>query len=71
MHVREKSDCAIVPVNQPNKEDSYSAEVGEERARTKENIVLIPHDPDSERVLLVFQGLSDVRYAVCTAIHPR
>jgi len=38
----EESDCAIVPMNQPNKGESpkgdLSAEVGEGRARTKENI---------------------------------
>ena len=39
MYGREKSDYAVVPVNQPNKEDPYSAEVGEERAWTKENVV--------------------------------
>jgi group II intron reverse transcriptase/maturase len=39
MHVLEKSDCAAVPVNQPNKEGQLSAEVGEERAQTRENIV--------------------------------
>jgi hypothetical protein len=39
MHVQEKSDCAIVPVNQPNKEGQPSAEAGEGRAQTKENIV--------------------------------
>ncbi|MGA8437841.1 MAG: hypothetical protein WB714_06400 [Candidatus Sulfotelmatobacter sp.] len=39
MHVPEKSDCAVVPVNQPNKGGQLSAEVGEGRAQTKENIV--------------------------------
>ena len=39
MHVQEKSDCAVVPVNQPNNEGLLSAEVGEGRAQTKENIV--------------------------------
>ena len=68
MYAREKSDCAIVPVNQPNKEDAYSAEVGEERAWTKENIVRIPHDPDSERVLFVSQGLCGVRHVVCAVL---
>ena len=64
MYAREKSDCAIVPGNQPNKEDPYSAEVGEERAWTKENIVRIPHGPDSERALSVSQGLFGVRHVV-------
>ena len=35
----EKSDCAVIPVNQPNKEGQSSAEIGEGRAQTKENIV--------------------------------
>src|SRR5262245_37937805 len=39
MHVQEKSDCAVVPVNQPNKEGRPSAEAGEGRAQTEENIV--------------------------------
>ena len=39
MHVLEESDCAVLPVNQPNKEDNNSAEVGEGRAWTKENVV--------------------------------
>src|SRR5258708_36250202 len=39
MHVLEKSDCAVVPVNQPNKGGKPSAEVGEGRARAVENIV--------------------------------
>ena len=39
MHVQEKSDCVVVPVTQPNKGGQPSAEVGEERAQTRENIV--------------------------------
>jgi len=40
MNVQEKSDCAVVPVNQPNKEGQQpSAEAGEGRAQTEENIV--------------------------------
>src|SRR5579863_10730948 len=38
MHALEESDRTVVPVNQPNKEGSSSAEVGEGRVRTKENI---------------------------------
>jgi hypothetical protein len=38
----EESDCAVVPVNRPNKGGppvgGVTAEAGEERARTKENI---------------------------------
>jgi RNA-directed DNA polymerase len=37
-HVSEESDCAIVPVNLSNKEEQSSAEMGEGRAQTKENI---------------------------------
>ena len=36
--VMEKSDCAVVPMNRPNKEGQPSAEVGEGRAQTWENI---------------------------------
>jgi hypothetical protein len=39
MHVPEKSDCAVLPVNQPNKGGKSSAEAGEGTAQTKENIV--------------------------------
>jgi len=61
-HVAEGSDCAVVPVNQPNKGDSSPAEVGEERAQTKENTVRSNTSPtqSGERVS---QGLSDVRQA--------
>jgi hypothetical protein len=61
-HVPEESDHAVVPVNQPNKGDSSSAEVGEGRAWTKENIARSNTSPtqSGERV---FQGLSGVRQA--------
>jgi hypothetical protein len=39
MYVLEKSDCAIVPMKQPNNEGKPSAEVGEGRAQLEENIV--------------------------------
>ena len=42
MHVLEKSDCAVVPVNRPNKGRQLPAEAGEERAQLEENIVQ-PH----------------------------
>ena len=38
MHVQEKSDCAVVLMNRSNKEAETSAESGEGRARTEENI---------------------------------
>jgi RNA-directed DNA polymerase len=48
------------PMNQPNKEEQSSAEVGEGRARTKENIVQSSTSPtqSGERVS---QGLRGVR----------
>jgi hypothetical protein len=38
VYVLEKSDCAVVPVNQPNKAAQASAEAGEGRAQMEENI---------------------------------
>ena len=60
MHASEESDRAIVPMNEPNKEGQPSAEVGEGRARAKENIVWSYTSPtqSGERVS---QGLSGVR----------
>jgi hypothetical protein len=60
MHVPEKSDCAAVPVNQPNKEGQPSAEVGEERAQTRENIVQSHMHPTQNRKRMS-QGLDGVR----------
>ena len=37
-HALEKSDCAVVPVNRPNKVAQAAAEAGEGRAQMKENI---------------------------------
>ena len=39
MHVLEKSDGAVVPVNRPNNGGQLPAEVGEGRAQREENIV--------------------------------
>jgi hypothetical protein len=36
-YAREESDCAVVPMKQPNKEAIVSAEVVEEKAQTEEN----------------------------------
>jgi RNA-directed DNA polymerase len=60
MHVQEESDRAIVPMNQPNKEAPASAEAGEGRAWTKENIAQFNTSPtqSGERVS---QGLRGVR----------
>ena len=59
-YVSERSDCAVVTVNQPNKGECILAEVGEGRARAKENIVWSYTSPtqSGERVS---QGLSGVR----------
>src|SRR5580693_7601254 len=62
MHVLEKSDCAVLPVNQPNKEGQLSAEVGEGRAQTKENIVP-PHMRPTQSGKRMSQGLDGVRQA--------
>ena len=62
MHVLEKSDCAVLPVNQPNKGGQPSAEVGEGRAQTKENIVqsrMLPTQSGNR----MSQGLDGVREA--------
>src|SRR5215475_14611604 len=60
MHVLEKSDCAVIPVNQPNKGGQPSAEVGEGRAQTKENIVQ-SHMHPTQSGKRMSQGLGGVR----------
>src|SRR6267154_168839 len=71
MNVQEKSDCAVVPMNQPNKEGRPSAEVGEGRAQTEENIVQ-SHMRPTQSGKRMFQGLHGVRQAVrFAAIHPQ
>src|SRR5438552_19109093 len=62
MHVLEKSDCVVVPVNQPNKGGQPSAEVGEGRAQTKENIVQ-SHMYPTQSGKRMSQGLHGVRQA--------
>jgi RNA-directed DNA polymerase len=62
MHVQEKSDCAVVPVNQSNKEAQASAESGEGRVQTKENIVQ-SHKPLTQSGKGLSQGLHGVRQA--------
>jgi hypothetical protein len=62
MHVQEKSDCAVVPVNPPNKEGRPSAEVGEGRAQTEENIVP-SHMRPTQSGKRMSQGLDGVRQA--------
>ena len=39
VHVLEKSDCAVLPVNRPNKGGQLPAEVGEGRVQLEENNV--------------------------------
>jgi RNA-directed DNA polymerase len=62
VHVREKSDCAVVPVSRPNNEGQPSAEVGEGRAQTGENIVR-SHMPPTQSGTRMSQGLNGVRQA--------
>jgi RNA-directed DNA polymerase len=58
----EESDCTTVPMNQPNKEGQPSAEAGEGRVRTKENIVQSNTSP-TQSGKRVSQGLHGVRRA--------
>ena len=60
VYAQEESDCAVVPLNQPNKEGPSSAEVGEGRARTKENIVG-SHTSPTQSGERVSQGLRGVQ----------
>jgi hypothetical protein len=62
MNVREKSDCAVLPVNQPNNERQPSAEAGERRAQTQENIGQSRMRP-TQSGKRMSQGLSGVRKA--------
>jgi hypothetical protein len=62
MNVLEKSDCAVLPMNQPNKEGQPSAEAGEGRAQTKENIVQ-SHMSPTQSGKRMSQGLHGVRQA--------
>jgi hypothetical protein len=59
MHVLEKSDCAVVPVNQPNKGGQPSTEIGEGRAQIRENIVQ-PHMRPTQSEKRMSQGLDRV-----------
>jgi RNA-directed DNA polymerase len=62
MHVREKSDCAVVPVNQPNNEGQPFAEAGEGRAQIEENTVQ-SHMRPTQSGKRMSQGLHGVRQA--------
>jgi len=48
MNAQEKSDCAVVPVNQLNNGEQSSAEVGEGRAQTKGEHRSISHATNTE-----------------------
>ena len=69
MYVPEKSDCAVLPVNQPNKGGQLSAEAGEGRAQTEENIVQ-SHMRPTQSGKRMSQGLHGVRQADVAATHP-
>ena len=60
MYAPEESDCAVVPMNRPNKEGKPSAEAGEGRAQAKENTEEsnTSPTPSGKRVS---QGLAGVR----------
>jgi RNA-directed DNA polymerase len=62
MNVLEKSDCAVVPVNQPNKGGQPTAEAGEGRAQAGKNIVR-SHMPPTQSGTRMSQGLNGVRRA--------
>src|SRR5438046_6663411 len=70
MHVPEKSDCAVVPVNQSNREAQASAEAGEGRAQTKENIVQ-SHMRPTQSGQRGHQGMAGVRQAARKRKHER
>ena len=59
-NVQEQSDCVVVPMNQPNQEGPPSAEVGEGRTQTEENIVP-SHMHPTQSGKRMSQGLNGVR----------
>jgi len=62
MYVPEKSDCVVLPVNQPNKGGQPFAEAGEGRAQTRENIAQSQMHP-TQSGKRMSQGLDGVRKA--------
>jgi hypothetical protein len=62
VNVQEKSDCAVLPVNQPNNEGQPSTEAGEGRAQTQENIAQ-PRMLPTQSGKRMSQGLPGVRQA--------
>jgi hypothetical protein len=78
MYVPEKSDCVVLPVNQPNKGGQPFAEAGEGRAQTRENIAQSHMHPTQSGKLITpgryWRLKSDYRYRfsfVCPARAPR
>jgi hypothetical protein len=69
VHVQEKSDCAVVPVTQPNKEGQPSAEAGREGHRLRRYIVQ-SHMRPTQNGQRMSQGLHGVRQADFAATHP-
>ena len=65
MDVLEKSDCAVVPVNQPNKGRQLSAEVGEGRAQLEENIV------QAHMLLTLSRNMHDTAFGWCARSSPQ
>jgi len=61
-YVLEKSDCAVLPVNRPNKGGQLPAEAGEGRAQMKENTDQ-SHMPPTQSGKRMSQGLDGVRKA--------
>ena len=62
VNVQEKSDCGVVPLSRPNNEGQPSAEVGEARAQTEENMVR-SHMPPTQSGTRMSQGMDGVRQA--------
>ncbi|MBZ5529461.1 MAG: hypothetical protein LAN71_16380 [Acidobacteriia bacterium] len=62
VYARQESDCAVVPVKQPNQEATASAEAVEGRAQTKENVVQ-PNTCPTQSGERVSRGLGGVRRA--------
>jgi len=62
MHVLEKSDCVVLPVNQPNKGANALAEGGEGRTQMKENTIQ-PRMLPTQSGVGMSQGLHGVRKA--------
>jgi hypothetical protein len=71
MHGLEGSDCTVVPVNRLNKGERSSAEVGEERVQTKENIARSRTRPTQRGVVACPRDGAVCGKAVLCRQHPR